>query len=95
MAPKLPAVWTVTLEAAGDLRAAPVDAAIVPRLLDLLGDDALAVDSLPRRYTVRLQVVEEDALEAARVAAGRLAEVVGPAGLPNWPLGRVEVTRAS
>lgn len=92
--PELPHTWTVTVAAAGDLRAEPVDPPAVEALVSLLPDHAAAVSHLPRRYSVRLTVWAYDAMSAAGEAVELLDSVREDAGLPDWPVAQLEVSLA-
>lgn len=92
--PALP-VWTVEIRADGDLRAEPVDGGAVASLLDTLRDYSASVSHLPRRYSTRLVVQAQDALQAASGALEVWRDAADRAGLPDWPVAHLEVNRSS
>lgn len=91
--PAVPAEWSVVVDAAGDLRAEPVDGSAVESLIDLLVGHSAAVSHLPRRYTTRLRVHAHDALEAAADGIKVWKQAAEQADLPDWPVVHLEVTR--
>jgi hypothetical protein len=89
----LPAAWTVTVDAEGDAGDEPVDPDLVESLIDLLGDYSPSVSHRPRRYSTRVTVYAGEALEAAEGAVGLWRDARQRAGLPRWPVVRVDVNR--
>lgn len=91
--PIVPVAWAVVIDAAGDLRAQPVDRNAVESLIDLLADHKAAVSHLPRRYTTRLRVYAHDVQEAVAEGIKVWKQASEHAGLPDWPVVHVEVTQ--
>lgn len=95
--PDLPDTWTVTVtSAAGDLRAEPVDAGAVQSVVELLpADHGAAVSHKPRDWSVRLTIWEYDAIAAASEAVEVVRGVREKAGLPDWSVSHLEITRGA
>ena len=88
--------WNVTLEVAGDDRAA-VTTESLDDLLDVLGDlSPVVIAPAPEpadgrvHFGVDVTVDAPDANEAIDRARYRFGEGVAKAGLPSWPLVRLE-----
>jgi hypothetical protein len=84
--------WVITVEAAGD--AGEITEDQVAALMDQLPDRAAAVSGEPRRYTAtfNLHPNEGDRVEdVTRVGARAFQAAAHRAGLPDWPIVRLEV----
>ena len=92
--PVMPDEWTVTIEASGELRAQPVDPAAVQSILGRLAEHTAAVSHRPRQFSTRLTVWEHDALAAASEATRVWRDAARSCSLPDWPITRLDVTRA-
>lgn len=93
--PIVPVRWTVVIDAAADdLRAQPVDGSAVESLIDVLAEHRASVSHLPRRYSTRLHVYAHDALEAVATGVKVWKQGTEEAGLPDWPVVRIEATQA-
>lgn len=91
--PVVPVEWAVVIDAAGDLRAQPVDGVAVESLIDHLTGHSAAVSHLPRRYTTRLRVYAHDVQEAVADGIKVWKQAAERADLPDWPVVHVEATR--
>lgn len=92
--PIVPVEWTLTVEASGGMHAQAVDGNAVESLIDLLAEHSASVSHLPRRYTTRLRVYAHDVLEAVDSGVKVWKQAVEDAGLPEWPVVRVEAARS-
>jgi hypothetical protein len=79
--------WTVHIEAAGD---GVVEPELVDELVDQLVDRHAAVNSGNGRYGAQFDVFGSDADSAVHGALNIWATAVEQAGLPAWPVVRVE-----
>jgi hypothetical protein len=82
--------WSVAVEAEGDR---PVTREEVVELADAVAaSDGVAAGIGTPRYGARLVVQAADREEALELAAAALRAAAARAGLPPWPLVRVEAT---
>jgi hypothetical protein len=83
------AAWVVRIEAAsGDEL---IEAEQVERLLDCLGDFALAALYQPDRYAVQLLLTADTPAQALVAAESHWSLAVELTGTPSWPVVRAEV----
>lgn len=92
--------WSVLIEtkATDETVNAEIDAAL-DELAALLADAAPAVGGDKRGWSIRLSVATDDApwnaADATNAALGRVIEMADKAGLPRWPVVRLEATEES
>jgi hypothetical protein len=79
--------WAVHVEAAGD---GQVEPALLDELVDALAGRNAAVSAARGRYGTQFDATGTDAGSAVQSALGIWAAAVGQAGLPAWPVVRVE-----
>jgi hypothetical protein len=72
---------------------AVIDDAAADRLMDLLAEHDGIVSSGARQWDATLGLEEPDPIRAAAVAAALLETLAAKAGMPHWPMVRVEAVR--
>jgi len=92
-APSALVPWHVTVAMAGDVRDQTLDALAVESLVDLLIDYRPMLSHLPRQWTVRLTIYAESPLEACKEGIAVCTQAALDAGLPKWPVSRLEAAR--
>ena len=83
--------WTIGIEAADEQKVRPDDELVV-ELVERLAGRGGVVDAGPGGYFARFDVSAPDAESAVRAGLRLWRDAAGGAGLPAWPVVRMEVT---
>lgn len=88
-------MWSVTVEAEGDLREPSVERGRVEQLMRELGTGKVSVGYMPHRFSACFCVEGSDPADATQRALTFWGDATSRVGLPGWPIVRVEAHLAT